>query len=148
MKTPRPDSDTYFLRVAREVSTRATCCRRQVGCVLVNEYGHILATGYNGVARGIPHCIDHPCPGANAESGTNLEACQAVHAEANALLQCADVNRIETVYCTASPCINCLKLLMNTSADRIVFLEVYPHPLTDSLWMSSKQGREWIHKKI
>jgi dCMP deaminase len=144
----RPDADTYFLRVAREVSTRGTCIRRKVGCVLVDEHLHILATGYNGVARGVPHCIDHPCPGAQSASGTDLDVCQAIHAEANALLQCPDVNRIETIYCTASPCIQCVKLLMNTGADRVVFAEIYPHELTASLWISSKFGREWIFKPL
>lgn len=144
----RPDADTYFLRVAREVSTRATCVRRQVGCVLVDEHLHILATGYNGVASGTPHCIDTPCPGADSPSGKGLELCQAIHAEANALLQCPDVNRIVSVYVTASPCTNCIKLLMNTSAKAIIFSEPYAHEGVGEMWRTSRPGREWYHRRI
>ena len=50
----RPDLDTWGLRLAHDVSSRATCIRRAVGCVLVDEHGEILATGYNGVASGVP----------------------------------------------------------------------------------------------
>ncbi len=54
----RPTKDEYFMRMARLVATRSTCLRRSVGCVLVNERGHVIATGYNGVAAGMPHCND------------------------------------------------------------------------------------------
>jgi len=122
----RPSHDEYFLEMAKLAATRSTCARRQVGCVLVNKRNHVLATGYNGVAAGVPHCIETPCAGATAASGESLDLCQAIHAEANALLQCKDVFEIETVYCTASPCVHCTKLLMNTSARVLVFDEVYP----------------------
>lgn len=52
----RPDRDTYFLQIAQVVSTRSTCLRRSVGCVLVDSRGHILSTGYNGVPAGQVHC--------------------------------------------------------------------------------------------
>lgn len=52
----RPTKDDYFIQMAGLVSTRGTCIRRQVGCVLVNARGHVLATGYNGVAARQPHC--------------------------------------------------------------------------------------------
>lgn len=122
----RPDIDAYMMGIAMLVSTRATCCRRRVGCVLTNSLNHILATGYNGVPRGVQHCTtDHPCEGARLQSGTGLDVCQATHAEMNALLQCRDVEEIHTVYTTTSPCTICLRQLMNTGARRIVFLEPY-----------------------
>jgi dCMP deaminase len=52
----RPDKDLYFMRMARLVATRSTCLRRSVGCVLVDERGHVLSTGYNGVQAGAKHC--------------------------------------------------------------------------------------------
>lgn len=140
----RPTPDEYFLSLCEVVATRATCRRRRVGCVLVNERLHILATGYNGVAAGVPHCLDTPCPGSDAPSGTGLDLCQAIHAEANALLQCADVYSIVTAYTTTSPCVQCVKLLMNTSCRRIVFAEEYPHGESKTLWINSRQDREWI----
>ncbi len=138
----RPSKDTYFLSMALLASSRATCSRRSVGCILTNERGHVLATGYNGVAAGCAHCIDAPCPGANLPSGTGLDSCQAIHAEQNALLQCKNVFEIDTAYITASACVTCTKLLMNTSCKRIVFLDEYPQPDAKVLWESV--GREWV----
>lgn len=74
-------------------------------------------------------------------SGQGLEMCEALHAEQNALLQCRDVFTIDTAYVTASPCVTCTKLLMNTSCQRIVFLDEYPQPAAKDLWRSI--GRPW-----
>ena len=115
----------YFLKMAELVARRSTCSRRSVGCVLTNEHGHVIGTGYNGVPRNMPHCIDQPCAGACAKSGTDLDACQAVHAEINALLQCGDVEAINTIYLTCSPCVQCCKALMNTGAKLLVFSSEY-----------------------
>lgn len=134
----RPTRDEWAMGLAMLTAHRATCCRRQVGCVLLNQRGHVLATGYNGVAAGMPHCIDtHACPGADAPSGQSLDGCQAIHAEQNALLQCRDPWAIETCYVTASPCMTCTKLLLNTSCQRIVFCDLYPHPDALNLWESA-----------
>lgn len=144
----RPAREQVFLEMAVSMAKRSTCLRRAVGCVLVNARGHVLATGYNGVAAGMPHCNEqtsgvvspleenvrglnyqpvysNACSGAIAQSGQNLEGCEAIHAEQNALLQCGDVHAIETCYVTASPCIHCIKLLLNTGCDRIVFISKY-----------------------
>lgn len=138
----RPDLDTYFMSMAVLVASRATCPRRKVGSVLINTRGHVLATGYNGVAAGQTHCIDKPCTGANLPSGQGLDKCQALHGEQNALLQCRDVYQIDTAYVTASPCITCTKLFLNTSCRRIVFLDEYPHSDAKDLWVAS--GRDWV----
>lgn len=139
----RPSKDQYFLKMARLTSTRGTCARRKVGCVLINVHGHVQATGYNGTPAGFPHCIDDPCPGHDLPSGTGLDECEAIHAEQNALLQCHDVQSIYTAYCTASPCVTCTKLLLNTSCQRIVFLEAYPDSeKSRRLW--ERAGREWL----
>lgn len=149
--------DEWGLRLAEITATRGTCLRRNVGCVLLDERGHVLATGYNGVAAGQPHCnasalssevVDvvlndsdrtrarmahhpHACPGAGAPSGTNLAGCEAIHAEANALLQCRDVGAVRTCYTTVSPCTECIKLLMNSGCTRIVFRNFYAHRTMD-----------------
>jgi dCMP deaminase len=142
----RPDKDTYFLRHAVIASQMSTCKRRSVGCVLINERRKILGIGYNGVPSGMPHCNEgHPCPGADAPSGTNLSECFATHAEVNAVIQCRDPYAIDTVYTTTAPCVDCTKFLMNTSAKRIVFIEAYPHSESKKLW--EQVGRLWIHAK-
>lgn len=140
----RPTTDEFFLSMAALVATRATCRRRQVGCVLVNVKNHVIATGYNGPPRGFKHCITHPCPGANLPSGEGLEQCFATHGEMNAILQCGDVDQIATAYCTTAPCVHCIKLFLNTSCQRIVFSEDYPHSAASRhLWVDLG-GRVWL----
>jgi dCMP deaminase len=140
----RPTTEQYFLMLAQVAATKGTCARRKVGCILVDRHGHVLATGYNGPAAGEPHCIEHNCPGANMAPGTGLSTCEAIHAEANALLQCKDSQAIDVVYCTSSPCRDCVKLLMNTSARAVYFLEEYWHTDAKELWTRSK-ARGWYH---
>lgn len=139
----RPSKDQYFMNMTSLVAQRATCARRAVGCVLVNEQNHVLATGYNGVCRGSVHCIDTPCPGALLPSGTGLNICEAIHAEQNALIQCRNINEIHTVYVSSSPCIQCMRLLANTSVKRIIFEELYPH--VESERIAEQCGIQWIH---
>jgi len=97
--------------------------------VLVSAEGHVLATGYNGVPPKYPHCSEVPaarCPAADVPSGQQLDGCRAIHAEANALVQCSEVRRISTCYSTASPCMSCAKMLLATSCVRLVFAHAYP----------------------
>ena len=141
----RPSLDQWGLSLARVVATRGTCARRQVGCVLVDEAGKILATGYNGVASGRPHCINNHCPGAFSPSGQGLDICEAIHAEQNALLQCPDTRRIHTCYTTVSPCMHCVKMLLNTSCRRIVFDRPYSQDEPRKWWLyGGGTLREWI----
>jgi dCMP deaminase len=151
----RPTRDQWAMEIAEATSKRSTCCRRYVGCVLVNARGHMLSTGYNGVAAGMPHCNEpavstgvtyypNACPGSQSPSGTNLDGCHALHAEQNALLQCSDIYQIDTAYVTTAPCVTCTKLLMNTSCKEIIFKEDYPQSeQSNALWKSA--GRVWRH---
>jgi dCMP deaminase len=83
----------------------------------------------------MPNCNadDKPCMGASSPSGTDLHLCEAVHAEQNALMQCADVQKIDTIYVTVSPCIHCMKMIINTSCRRIVYNEIYSEAALD-MW--------------
>ena len=131
----RKSWDRHFLNIALEVASMGTCARRQVGAVGVDERHFILSTGVNGVPPKFPHCHDGvECPGAHSPSGTNLDACLATHAEMNMLIHCSDISRVHTVYCTCSPCISCVKALLCTNATRIVFIERYPHDVSEGLW--------------
>lgn len=122
----RPNRDESMMELAGVISKRSTCPRRQVGAVLVDKYGRVLSMGHNGVARGEPHCSEgHSCGGEFYSSGTGLEACHACHAEMNALIFCPDVERIDTLYVTTSPCDLCIRYLINTSCRRIVYREHY-----------------------
>jgi dCMP deaminase len=132
--------DGVGLLIARAWSLRATCSRRKVGCLLVDADGYQLATGYNGPASGMVHCTDKACQGASLPSGTGLDACEAIHAEWNAIARCADVREIYACYVTSSPCITCTKMLMNTGCKRIVFPERYAHDRkSEQMWIDSGQ---------
>jgi dCMP deaminase len=147
--TGRPSRDKHYIEMATLISRRSTCHRLAVGCVLVDFRGHVLSTGYNGRASGLPHCNeernDYPpfnpfkCPNSDKPSG-EPNGCEAIHAEQNALLQCRDVYAIETCYATHSPCLVCVKLLMNTSCQQIIFVNEYPHPDARQLWASAGRG--------
>jgi len=154
----RPSVPVWLMGMAKHAALRSTCLRRSVGCVLVNERDQILSTGYNGVPSGFKHCnegvlegtmdwagVSYPnkCSGADAPSGEKLDACNAVHAEQNALLQCPNVYEIKTAYVTASPCMHCIKLLLNTSCEVIVFDEEYTHCEAKTMWIDS--GRTWLN---
>lgn len=150
MDSYRIPKDWYFLKMANLVSERGTCARRKVGCVLINERGHVLATGYNGGPAHTEHCIDTPCAGAHLKSGEGLDICKAIHAEQNALLQCRNVYEIKYVYTTLSPCIHCVKLLLNTSAEGIITFEKYvDFDTVGKFWMDNG-GQSWayINKEI
>lgn len=116
----RPSIDDTMASIAYILSLRGTCAKKQVGCVLVDTYGNILSTGYNGQPRGEKHCtpID-PCP---AYLDGNL-SCQAIHAEMNALIRVPNVEWIYAAYVTERPCDKCLMLLKNTSCRQVVFPE-------------------------
>ena len=123
----RPTADEYFMAMAMLVATRSTCIRRQVGCVLIDNNNNILATGYNGVVRGQPHCNEgHPCPGAYSASGKDLDLCYAIHAEQTALIQCKDLTKVYACFCTTAPCVMCTKLFLNTTLTRMIYPESYP----------------------
>ncbi|MBI2393266.1 MAG: dCMP deaminase family protein [Deltaproteobacteria bacterium] len=117
----RASWDEYFMNIAREVATRATCNRKHVGAVIVRERS-ILATGYNGSIAGLPHCDEE---GHLMEEG---HCVRTIHAEANAVIQAARNGvRIDggMIYVTASPCFGCFKLIANAGIRRIVYGEFY-----------------------
>ena len=137
MASERPSWDEYFMRIATEVSKRATCLRRQVGAVLVLDK-RILATGYNGAPVGLPHCSQVGClrEQQGVPSGQRHELCRGLHGEENAILQAARYGiRIDgaTLYSTHVPCVLCTKMIINAGIRRIVAAQDYPDDLAASL---------------
>lgn len=133
----RPSWDEYFLQLSQLVATRATCPRRQVGAVLVREH-QILATGYNGAIRGAPHCTEVGC--LLVQNGERESCVRAVHAELNALLQCA-LNGVSskesTLYVTDYPCVHCAKALVQAGVVRVVYMEDYPDPHSEDIFLAA-----------
>jgi dCMP deaminase len=136
-KIHRPSWDAYFMEITRLVSTRSTCLRRKVGAVMVKDK-RILATGYNGVPKGLPHCLEIGClrEKLGIPSGERHELCRGLHAEQNVIIQAATSGtNIEgcTLYVTHFPCSLCIKMILNSSIRQIHFLEGYPDDLSKQL---------------
>jgi len=116
----RPDWEHYFMQIAKDVSTRATCSRASVGAVIVKD-NRIISTGYNGAPSGESHCI---------EAGCLIESnhCQrAIHAEVNAVCQAAkfgiSVHGADVyIYGLERPeaCHNCLQVMKTAGIKRII----------------------------
>ena len=133
----RPSWDEYFSRIAAEVSQRSTCLRRRVGAILVCDK-RILATGYNGAPRGVPHCAESGClrEAHGVPSGQRHELCRGLHAEMNAIIQAATYGvRVQdaVLYSTTFPCSLCAKMLINARIIRIVAQEDYADDLSKEL---------------
>ena len=120
----RPGWDEYFLEMAVLASTRSTCARRQVGAVLVRDQ-RVIATGYNGSLRGQPHCTEAGCLMVDGHCK------RTIHAELNALIQCAfhgAASRGAVLFTTAFPCLDCAKALVQAGVGRMVYRDGYPDP--------------------
>lgn len=143
----RPLKIKIFLEMAKLLSKLSTCSRRQVGAIIIDDHWRIIGSGYNGNAKELIHCIDEPCKGALCPSGTRLDLCEAIHAEQNALMQCSNIDNIEAIFVTTSPCMHCLKMLMNTNCKHIYFCEEYVdmHRAED-LWIAN-DNRYWTYIK-
>lgn len=121
MTKERVSWETYFMNIAKEVSTRSTCDRKHVGAVIVRDKT-LLSTGYNGSIKGLPHCNEAGCEMVDGH------CIRTSHAEANAIVQAAK-NGVKIdgseIYVTASPCYNCFKLIANSGIKIIFYKEFY-----------------------
>ncbi len=142
MSDMRPSWDEYFMEMAELARKRTTCVRRGVGAVIVKD-NRVLATGYNGVPKGIRHCSEIGCQRERlgVPSGQRHELCRGLHAEQNAIIQAACMgSSIEgaTLYCTTQPCVICTKMIINAGIKRVVIKERYPDEL--ALEMAEEAG--------
>ena len=138
----RPTWEEYFMEITRLVAKRATCLRRQVGAVLVMNK-RLLATGYNGAASGLAHCLEVGClrEKNNIPSGERHELCRGIHAEQNAIIQAAFHGvRIQgaTLYCTNLPCAICTKMLINAGIKEIIYENGYADDLTREMLLEAR----------
>ena len=118
----RPSWEDYYVDMSRLVARRSTCPRRRVGAVLVKDQ-RLVASGYNGAVRGAPHCDEVGC------LMEDDHCVRAVHAELNAIIQCAlegVSSRGATVYTTDFPCVTCAKAMIQAGVERVVYLAPYP----------------------
>lgn len=128
----RPSKDAYYLNIARAVSMRSTCLKRQYGAVIVND-DEIISTGYNGSVRGGKNCCDvGSCPRLSLPHNSGDYAiCESVHAEQNAIISASRREMIGgTLYLfgredekdidDVEPCPICRKLIANAGISRLV----------------------------
>ena len=117
----RIDWDQYFMIQAALLASRSTCNRLSVGAVLVRDK-RIIAGGYNGSVSGDAHCIDDGC---YLRDG---HCVRTIHAEMNAILQCAKFG-ISTdgasLYVTDFPCLQCTKSLLQAGIKEINYIRNY-----------------------
>ncbi|MBM3234166.1 hypothetical protein FJZ19_03660 [Candidatus Pacearchaeota archaeon] len=128
-KAPRPGWDEYFMKMAALIAERSTCLRHHVGAVIVKDK-RVMATGYNGAARGIKDCKERGClrNELNIPSGTRHEICRAIHAEQNAIIQGA-IHGVKLdgaiIYCTHTPCMICAKMIVQTGIKEVASYHDY-----------------------
>ncbi|AND78668.1 deoxycytidylate deaminase [Streptococcus pantholopis] len=130
VKDQRLSWQDYFMANAELISKRSTCDRAFVGAVLVKN-NRIIATGYNGGVSETDNCNE---VGHQMDDGHCI---RTVHAEMNALIQCAkegiSTNNTE-IYVTHFPCINCTKALLQAGIKKITYKANYnPHPFAIEL---------------
>ncbi len=134
----RPTWQKYFMEMAFLASQRSTCLRRKVGAVLVRD-NQILSTGYNGSPKNIAHCNETGClrEKLNVPAGEKHELCRGVHAEQNAIIQCAingSSTRQAVLYCTNQPCSICAKLIINAEIKTVYVAQSYPDKLAENMF--------------
>ncbi len=127
------DLDFRYLRMARIWAENSYCIRRQVGALIVKDK-MIISDGYNGTPSG----FENVCEDANG-----LTKPYVLHAEANAITKIARSGNNSdgaTLYVTASPCIECAKLIIQAGIKRVVYGETYR--LTDGIELLRRAGIE------
>jgi len=125
--------DSKYLRMARIWATNSYCKRRQVGALLVKD-NMIISDGYNGTPSGFEN---------NCEDENGVTRPYVLHAEANAITKVARSGNSAagaTLYVTASPCMECSKLIIQSGISRVVYCEDYR--LDDGIKLLRRAGIE------
>ena len=131
--------DERYLRMARIWAENSYCQRRQVGALVVKD-NMIISDGYNGTPSG----FENVC-----EDEDGVTKTYVLHAEANAITKLArSSNNADgaTIYITASPCIECAKLIIQAGIRRVVYGEKYR--LTDGIELLQRAGIEVVYLEL
>ncbi|MFR2793561.1 MAG: deoxycytidylate deaminase [Eisenbergiella sp.] len=148
--------DTY-LNCAEVFAYRSTCLKRKYGAVIVKD-DVVISTGYNGAPRGFDNCCDlGKCPRIEQDmhQGDGYGICRAVHAEANALLNCSrqqtigadlyltGVNPSDNTIHKAKPCPLCARTIIQAGINN-VYLRVGEG--AENYEVMSAKDLEWVQK--
>jgi dCMP deaminase len=124
--------DSRYIEMAEIWARNSYCKRRQVGALLVKD-NMIISDGYNGTPSGFENVCE--------ENGVTKP--YVLHAEANAISKVAKSGNSSagaTLYVTASPCIECAKLIIQSGIKRVVYKDEYR--LTDGIDLLKRAGIE------
>ena len=138
-KSKQDKLDEHYLRMARIWAENSYCQRRKVGALVVKDK-MIISDGYNGTPSG----FENVC-----EDDNNVTKPYVLHAEANAITKLARSSNNSdgsTLYVTASPCIECAKLIIQSGIKRVVYGEKYR--LTDGIDLLKRAGIEIVYKDL
>lgn len=131
--------DRRYLQMAQIWATNSYCKRRQVGALIVKDK-MIISDGFNGTPSG----FENIC-----EDDSNRTKPYVLHAEANAITKVAKSHNSSegaTLYVTASPCLECAKLIIQSGIKRVVYSEEYR--LSDGIDLLKRAGVEVLLLKI
>ena len=131
--------DRRYLRMARIWAENSYCIRRKVGALIVKER-MIISDGYNGTPTG----FENIC-----EDEENHTKAYVLHAEANAITkvaQSSNSSKGATLYTTASPCLECAKLIIQSGIIRVVYGEKYR--ITDGIELLQRAGIQTIYLSV
>ena len=129
--------DRRYLRMASIWAENSYCKRRKVGAILVKDQ-MIISDGFNGTPAGFENICE--------DETTGQTKPYVLHAEANAITKVARSNNSSegsTLYCTASPCVECSKLIVQAGIRRVVFNELYR--IADGIELLERAGVECVH---
>ena len=117
--------DKTYLKMALEWAQLSKANRKKVGCLIVKDE-MIISDGYNGTPRGFDNKCERQVPYfCWAQEETKPEV---LHAESNAITKLAKSTQssdLATLYTTASPCLDCAKLIIQSGISRVVYAELY-----------------------
>jgi dCMP deaminase len=128
--------DRRYLRMARIWAENSYCIRRKVGALIVKER-MIISDGYNGTPTGFENICED-------EEGQTKG--YVLHAEANAITkvaQSSNSSKGATLYTTASPCLECAKLIIQSGINRVVYGEEYR--VTDGIELLKRAGISTVY---
>ncbi|MBQ9560506.1 MAG: dCMP deaminase family protein [Bacteroidaceae bacterium] len=139
MDKKQRDLDLRYLRMAAIWAENSYCQRRQVGALIVKDK-MIISDGYNGTPSG----FENIC-----EDEDNLTKPYVLHAEANAITKIARSGNNSdgaTLYVTDSPCIECVKLIIQAGIKRVIYAREYR--ITDGIQLLRRAGIETLVQPI
>ena len=134
----------YFMAQSQLLALRSTCTRLTVGATIVRDK-RIIAGGYNGSIAGGDHCIDEGC------YIIDNHCVRTIHAEMNALLQCAKFGVAAEgadMYVTHFPCLQCCKAIIQAGVKKVYYAEDYKnHPYAIELFKKAGVATEQVKSR-